>query len=227
MKKELSIFIDESGDFGKYDPKSPFYIISVVMHEQTNSISSQIATLNETLRNTKLSRDFIHVGPLIRKEAEYQNLDVSDRLKILRRLIKFSTEVNYSYETFMIEKKHLGNEVEMTKKLASQLSNFIRQHYPYFLSFDRIKIYYDNGQVGVTKIIITVFTALFNNVEFKKAMQKDYKMLQVADLVCTATLTELKMKNKALSRSERKVLGTDRDINKELLKPLKKKHFNN
>lgn len=227
MKRELSIFIDESGDFGKYDPKSPFYIISVVMHEQTNGISSQIATLNETLRNTKLNRDFIHVGPLIRKEAEYQNLDVSDRLKILRRLIKFSTEVNYSYETFMIEKKHLGNEVEMTKKLASQLSNFIRQHYPYFLSFDKIKIYYDNGQVGVTKIIITVFTALFNNVEFKKAMQKDYKMLQVADLICTAKLTELKMENKALSRSERKVLGADRNINKELLKPLKKKHFNN
>ena len=29
MAKELSIFIDESGDFGDYDPKSPYYIISM------------------------------------------------------------------------------------------------------------------------------------------------------------------------------------------------------
>ena len=51
-------------------------------------------------------------------------------------------------------------------------------------------IYYDNGQAGVMKIIITVFTTLFKNTEFKKALQKDYKMLQVADLVCTAALNK-------------------------------------
>ena len=31
--KELSIFIDESGDFGSYEPHSPFYIITMVFHE--------------------------------------------------------------------------------------------------------------------------------------------------------------------------------------------------
>ncbi len=90
-----------------------------------------------------------------------------------------------------------------------------------------MKIYYDNGQVGVTKIIISVFTALLTSTQIKRAMQKDYRMLQVADLVCTAELTELKMKSHILSRSERHVLGTDRDINKNLLKPLKKKEFKN
>lgn len=48
-------------------------------------------------------------------------------------------------------------------------------------------------------------------------------MLQVADLVCTAKLTELKMKNRVLSTSERRILGSDRDINKNLLKPLARK----
>ncbi len=45
--KELSIFIDESGDFGDYDPKAPFYIISVVTHDQRDDISGQIEYLNK------------------------------------------------------------------------------------------------------------------------------------------------------------------------------------
>ena len=32
--KELSIFIDESGNFGEYDYHSPYYIVSFVFHKQ-------------------------------------------------------------------------------------------------------------------------------------------------------------------------------------------------
>ena len=31
--KELSIFVDESGDFGEYDYHSPYYIILMVLHD--------------------------------------------------------------------------------------------------------------------------------------------------------------------------------------------------
>ena len=48
--KELSVFIDESGDFGEYDPKAPFYIISLVAHDQSKDLSEQIYTLDETLK---------------------------------------------------------------------------------------------------------------------------------------------------------------------------------
>ena len=196
-------------------------IILLAWHD----ISSQIGSLNETLKYTKLSRDFIHVGPLIRKEAEYARLTVEERLQILRRLLKFASKTEFLYKTFHIEKKHVGDDYEMIAKLARQLSDFIKQHYPYFLAFDIVKIYYDNGQAGVMKIIISVFTTLFEKTEYKKSLQKDYKLLQVADLVCTVKLVELKMADGTLSRSERRVLGSDRDISKNLLKPLKRKEF--
>ena len=32
--KEISIFIDESGDFGKLNPRSPYYIVTMVFHDQ-------------------------------------------------------------------------------------------------------------------------------------------------------------------------------------------------
>ena len=75
------------------------------------------------------------------------------------------------------------------------------------------------------KIIISVFTTLFDNANYKKSLQKDYKLLQVADLICTAKLTELKMERKMLSRSERNILGSDKEIKKNLLKPLSSKEF--
>ena len=46
---ELSIFIDESGDFGKYDYRSPYYIISMVIHNQTSDISQDLQKLNNDL----------------------------------------------------------------------------------------------------------------------------------------------------------------------------------
>ncbi len=39
--KELSIFIDESGDFGEYDYHSPWYIVTMVFHEQEASIQGK------------------------------------------------------------------------------------------------------------------------------------------------------------------------------------------
>lgn len=225
MTKELSIFIDESGDFGKYDPESPYYIIGAVFHDQRNDISGQIDYLNKRLMETALEFDFVHLGPLIRREAGYKNMSPLERVQVLRRMLAFTSRVNFSYRTFTVDKKHTKDEAELIGQLVRQFSDFIKQHYTYFLSFDKLKIYYDNGQFGVVRVLIAVFTTMSNNAEFKKAMQKDYKMLQVADLVCTAEFTKLKMKTHTLSRSERRVLGTDREINKRILKPLQKKEF--
>lgn len=46
---ELSIFIDESGDFGEYDYRSPYYIIAMVFHKQEHSIHEAVDKLNHEL----------------------------------------------------------------------------------------------------------------------------------------------------------------------------------
>ena len=40
--KELSIFVDESGDFGEYDYRTPYYIISMVLHNQDVDITEDL-----------------------------------------------------------------------------------------------------------------------------------------------------------------------------------------
>lgn len=196
----------------------------MVLHDQSNDMSPLFQKLDHTLTETALHRNFVHMGPLIRREYEYTTLSVEERRQIYHRMRTFVDRVDLLYKSFIVEKKHLKNSLEITTKLAQQMSFFIKQNFPYFNHFDKIKIYYDNGQSGVIGIISTVFTVLFNNAEIKMALQKDYKMLQAADFICTMSLAELKLNHHALSSSERRVLGDDREINKTL-KKLKRKEF--
>ena len=41
----------------------------------------------------------------------------------------------------------------------------IRDNLTYFQAFDKVIIYYDNGQVGVNKILSSVFNVFLENVE--------------------------------------------------------------
>ena len=40
--KELSIVVDESGDFGEYNHRTPYYIISMVLHDQDVDITKGV-----------------------------------------------------------------------------------------------------------------------------------------------------------------------------------------
>ena len=45
--KELSVFIDESGDFGEYASHSPYYIITMVFHDQSIPITEAVHRLDQ------------------------------------------------------------------------------------------------------------------------------------------------------------------------------------
>lgn len=67
-EKVLSIFIDESGRFQYPDDKSRFYIISMVMHDQSVDITQEVSNLEQGFRSLHLSNLCFHAGPLIRQE---------------------------------------------------------------------------------------------------------------------------------------------------------------
>ena len=41
--KELSVFVDESGDFGEFESHAPYYIISLVLHDQKIDIHESLS----------------------------------------------------------------------------------------------------------------------------------------------------------------------------------------
>ena len=88
-----------------------------------------------------------------------------------------------------------------------------------------MKIYYDNGQVEISKMLASVFNALLPNSIFRKVMPKDYKLFQVADLLCSMKLISLKLERNLFSKSEKIFFGNIRDLKKNYIKPLRKKEW--
>ncbi len=223
--KELSIFVDESGDFGEYDYHAPYYIISMVLHNQEVDISMDLRKLEEEMTYIGWPNHCVHAGSVIRSEHEYKEYSLDERQKILKKMIAFIRKLDLKFKTVYIEKKNIGDSVEVVGKLSKLISIFIRSELDYFLGFDKVKIYYDNGQVEVTRILSSVFNVLLDNVEFKKVLPAEYRLFQVADLVCTLKLTELKMEKNALSKSEKFFFSNEKTLKKNYLKVIKDKEF--
>ena len=223
---ELSIFVDESGDFGTYESHAPFYLFTLVFHDQSNSIDNQINHLEHGLSDLGFDvKHCFHAGPIIRREEDYQYLSITERRKCLNRIMTFAKSCEISYITISVEKRHMSDSLSLTVALSKQLSAFIREEYAFFAQFDKIIVYYDNGQVELNKLLASVFTIMLPQVEFRKVMPTDYRLFQVADLFCTLELVCLKDEHRIMSKSEESFFGSMRDMRKNYLKPMYKKRY--
>ena len=225
--KSLSVFVDESGDFGPLDTKSPFYIVSLVFHNQEIDITNKIEQLNESLEKFNLSKNHaIHTGALIRREGDYTNLNVEERRHIFNRLFNFTRTTNISYKCICINKFELSNRFDLNARISRQLANFLLDNRDYFSSFDKIVLYYDNGQTELTSILVSVFNSHYNNVDVRQVYPKDYKLFQSADLICTLKLISEKLKTQQFTKSEQQFFVNKSTFNKTYIKPLMKKSIN-
>ncbi len=223
--RELSIFVDESGDWGEYKHHSPYYIITFVFHDQNMDISDDLSKLDTDLKNISYSGHCLHAGPIIRGEEDYKDVDIAQRQRILKKMMGFIRRMDIRYRSFYIEKKQFDNSLEAIGRISKQLSVFIRDHLEFFFEFDIVKVYYDNGQTEVNKILSSVLNALLDNIEFKRVLPKDYRLFQVADFICTMTLVRLKMERKEMSRSETVFFENERTLKKQYLKHLDAKEL--
>jgi len=224
MNKMLSIFIDESGDFGEYDHKAPYYMVAMVLHDQQVDISSEINSLDLKMADLGFPPHAIHVGPIIRKESIYERYDdLEKRRSLLNALYHFARRIDIKYMCPYVKKAECSDFIQLNAKLSREISGQLRNNLEYFNSFDNIIIYYDNGQNELTKILTSVFNTMFTNVEFRRVKPSDYKLFQVADLICTWELLALKAEEKSFTKSETEMFGSVKEFLKNRYKLIKKK----
>ena len=224
--KELSLFVDESGDCGEYRYHSPYYIITMVFHDQNNDITDNIEKFNNELFLLAFDRKHcVHNGPIIRREPPYEHMDIKERRRIFNKMVAFTRQLNITFKCFHIEKKHITDTIEASGKLSKLLASFIRENYDIFLSYDKIKIYYDNGQIELTRILSSVLNALLPEVEFRKVIPSEYRLFQVADLICSLELIRLKLESKTISKHELAFWGKESDFRKNYLKRVYQKEY--
>ena len=96
-------------------------------------------------------------------------------------------------------------------------------HQDFFMRYDKIIVYYDNGQHELGSILREVFLEQFSEVEFRKAEPQRYRLLQAADFICTMELLRLKRNEKRLSKSEEKFFYKPQELKKTFFKSIDRK----
>lgn len=103
--RELSVFIDESGDFGPLAPHSPYYLIALVFHDQSRDISEPLGALRKHAAEAGYTAyHAVHSAPLIRREGDYRSIDMTARRKLFRALYNFTRQCDIRYRTFLFRK---------------------------------------------------------------------------------------------------------------------------
>ena len=224
--KELSIFVDESGDFGECQKHAPYYIVTMVFHDQAVDISDNINFLNKSLKQIGYGDEqAIHTEPLIRREKPYQYFQPNERRAIFSKLYYFTLKCNIKYKSFVFHKIEYESKFKLEVKIAKELSQFIRDNLSYFQEYEKVILYYDNGQHELNRILNTVLATQLNNYDIRRVLPSDYRLFQVADLICTLELLRIKTESGKLSNSEERIFHSIRDLKRDFLKGIRKKEF--
>ena len=130
------------------------------------------------------------------------------------------------YKTFVFHKNDYDNIFKMEARMARDISQFIRDNLEYFQGFENVILYYDNGQHELNRILNTVLATELASYDVRKAIPSDYRLFQVADLICTLELLKIKVaEGKSLTRSEELIFHKKRDLKKDFFKGIAKKEF--
>lgn len=95
--RELSIFVDESGSDGLSDR---YYLLTVVMHDQSDSIADSIEAYESALRAKGLPDIPFHASPLMNGKDLYSGFDLRTRKMMLGSFRVFFRHMPVRYHTF-------------------------------------------------------------------------------------------------------------------------------
>ena len=216
----VSCFIDEAGDFGEFEAHSPFYVVSVVVHDQSNSIQSEIDSLDKYLTSIGYGDHTIHTGPLIRRESVYDDTLMEERKKIFNLLFRFIRNLPIKFFTVRIRKSECKDSDVLEARLTKAIKAELERTLEFWNSFDKIIIYYDNGQKPIKRIFNVLFNSMFSNVEIRKISPSDYRLFQASDLICTMEHITGKIEIGQFSHTESEFFSSRRDFKRDYMRKL-------
>ena len=225
-EKDISVFVDESGSFAPDADSSRYYLICLVLHDQSADISEAVSSLEDSLETMGLGRDHcIHAGPLVRREKEYANMRREDRRRVFARMMSFIRKADFTYQCFAVDKKFLAGDTALHDFLLQKIVRFLIDGSATFNTYSRINIYYDDGQPQIKELLHEAFALYAAKIEFVADVQpENYRLFQAADALCTLELARLKLKSgERLSASEFEFFNGLQGLRKNYLKPISSK----
>lgn len=150
---------------------------------------------------------------------------MEERRKLLYKMLYFYNKCDTYHDTVVVNRKEATDKIALSERLSKEITKMIARRSTYFEQFDKVIVYYDNGQVELSAILNAVLSVLFNEVEFRKAEPQKYRLLQVAAFGCSMELLKIKKNEKRLSKSEEKFFYKPQELKKPFLKSLEEKRL--
>ena len=209
--KRLNIFIDESGDFGFVDGSSDLYAVLFTLHESSDPITGELNYLNESL-NKQNYDGMLHLAYLIAKRADYADYTLAQRQKIFWTIFNFARKVPVKLKTIILDKRYMNNKSQLNKAIFTEISKFVADNKKYFDTFDKIVIYYDNGQETLGTILDIIFVSddkIERRIEFD---HKAKRLFQVSDMLTFIDKLDYKYYNNMPFTKAEKYFFTNQEI---------------
>lgn len=224
--RELSLFVDESGDFGPTSQHGPYYLVAFVIHEQDKSIDEQVERFNQNIVDHGMAEYMpVHTAPLIRREGRYRELDGKKRKELFDILFAFVRRCDITHKVIIVDKRLFGSGNELKVRIARELRAFVRSSLDFFQGYDRIIVYYDRGQKQLSSTLEEVLGEDLGGIEFRTVDPADYLLFQTADLSCTMELVELRRLERGLTKSESAFFGGASKFKKTYLRAFRRQDF--
>lgn len=220
--RELSIFVDESGSDGLSDRH---YLLTVVMHNQSDSIATSIESYEGALRAKGLPNIPFHASPLMNGKDLYSGLDLGTRKMLLSSFRVFFRHMPVKYHTFAYSTRQFVSLEKLAGTMRRDIVNFLFDNLVELQAYDVIKVYYDNGQHSIAESLHRAIEYALSKdaVVYRSAQPSEYRLSQAADYICTMELTAIKYAEHAATATDEKFFGKWSDFKKGILKETRKK----
>lgn len=219
--REMSIFVDESGD---QVGRSKYYVLTFVFHNQAYSLAKALEEHRIGLMRRGLRDIPFHAGPIMSGHDEYGGMDFPTRKTYFTLFFQDLQHLPITYHAFLYKRSEYQDVDELTARMRRDIANFLFDNLTLFQSFESIKIYYDNGQdIVVRALHAAVEYALSRNcLLYRLAKPSDFMLSQAADMLCALELTARKFECGEQTRTDEKMFGGVRSFKKNYLKFVKR-----
>lgn len=223
--RDLSIFVDESGDTGT---ESKYYLITLVLHEQSRDLHPYERGYQTALLSKGLEDIPLHLSPLINGHGDYEGMPVERRKRHLAAFRVFMQKLPYRYVTFAYRKSELSEQPlapnGAVQRIRRDLACFLLENLEYLQRFDNVKVYYDDGQALVTKALHDAIGYALSKeaIVYRDASPQRYRLSQVADYICTLELEAIKYANKETGATDLLFFGMRKRFEKDFLRKVRR-----
>ncbi len=222
--REASIFLDESGSDGM---KDRFYLLTLVLHDQQDDITNDIAHYELALRAKGLPDIPFHASPLLNGHGPYENLDLATRKRLLSSFRVFFRHTPIRYHCIKLKTSEYATVGDLGAAMRKRIVDFVFEHLEFFQGYERVKVYYDDGQRSIADAVHKAldYALATDAVIYRETSPANYRLAQIADYICTIELTALKYETRTSTATDEKFFGSWRQFKKSLRKELDQKEL--